>query len=152
MLVIMVWIPKQNPILHPRFPHFQQERKYIQTEHISYLHHIYSENSNYEKGNTCILLNDMIQNKRQIYITVLKRLLLRSNITQLSCFFKGQIVSVHNMCADSAGYKFRKVTKAVSERSTLAMARSARLPMLQCWYALPLTAIAVAKVDHSDTA
>ena len=32
-----------------------------------------------------------------------------------------------------------------------AMARSARLPVLQCWRALP-TAIAVAKVDHSDTA
>ena len=43
--------------------------------------------------------------------------------------------------------------KAASELTTLAaaMARSARLPMLQCWRALP-TAIAVAKVGHSDTA
>ena len=32
-----------------------------------------------------------------------------------------------------------------------AMARSARLPMLQCWRALP-TAVAAAKVDYSDTA
>ena len=43
--------------------------------------------------------------------------------------------------------------EAASELTALAaaMARSARLPMLQCRRALP-TAIAVAKVDHSDTA
>ena len=43
--------------------------------------------------------------------------------------------------------------KAASELTALAaaMARSARVPMLQCWRALP-TAVAAAKVDHSDTA
>ena len=44
-------------------------------------------------------------------------------------------------------------SKAVSELMALAvaMARSACLPMLQCWRALP-TAVAAAKVDRSDTA
>ena len=43
--------------------------------------------------------------------------------------------------------------RAASELTALAaaMARSARLPMLQRRRALP-TAVAVAKVDHSDTA
>ena len=61
---------------------------------------------------------------------------------------------MHN---DDCLHHYQLNTKAASELTALAaamaaaMARSARVPMLQCWRALP-TAVAAAKVDHSDTA
>ena len=75
----------------------------------------------------------------------------------------GSLQSVASLCICSLQLCMRlllasskaemQFNKAASELTALAaaMTRSARLPMLQCRRALP-TAIAVAKVDHSDTA
>ena len=50
---------------------------------------------------------------------------------------------------------YTRFYEAASEFTALAVARSARLPILQCWRALPTAvyvAVAAAKVDSSDTA